>query len=97
MSVSAEARVRPTPDVLISELGDELVFLELGSEQYFGLDSVGRSIWKRLTTEDNVGKAIDALLEEFDVDRPTLTNDVDRLVEELMDKGLLKVTDDAAP
>ncbi|MGH7459481.1 MAG: PqqD family protein [Longimicrobiales bacterium] len=86
--------VRPRPDVLVSQVGDESVLLDLASEQYFGLDAVGRAMWEQLAGASSVEAAIVALLAEFDVDRETLERDAATLVHELAARGLVDVCDD---
>jgi hypothetical protein len=93
VTISRNTQVRPGADVLVSQVGDELVFLDLASEQYFGLDAVGRTLWERLTTAPNAGAAIDALITEFEVDRATLERDVTVLVGQLAARQLVELTD----
>jgi len=93
MILSSNMQVRPGPDVLVSQVGDELVFLDLASEQYFGLDAVGRTLWERLTTARCAGDAIDELLADFEVDRATLEHDVAVLVSQLAARQLVELTD----
>ena len=85
--------VRPTPDVLVSQVGDELVLLDLTSEQYFGLDTVGRAIWERLTTAPSIADALAALLDEFEVDRERLLHDMGRLLGDLVSRNLVELRD----
>ena len=93
MNLSPNTQVRPGPDVLVSQVGDELLFLDLASEQYFGLDAVGRTLWERLTTARTAGDAIEALLIEFEVDRATLEHDVSVLIQQLSARNLIALDD----
>ncbi len=92
-SVPLTRAVRPVADVLVSQVGDELVLLELDSEQYFGLDSMGRAMWERLTTSSNIAEAVAALLAEYEVDEPRLLQDVARLLGELVSRHLVELRD----
>lgn len=83
-------RVCPAPDVLVSQVGDELVLLDLGSEQYFGLDPVARSMWDKLMNGNDIETAVDALLEEYEVDRQQLLNDLSNLLEQLASRKLVE-------
>ena len=77
------------PDgVLARQVDDEMVLLDLESEQYYGLDHVGADIVTRLTREPE-HDALAALRRDYEVDEGTLRTDVDRLVAELLDAGLL--------
>ena len=90
-SISFSDRVRVPDDVLISNLQDESVFLNLDSEQYFGLDNVGTRMFSVLTTSDSIEAAYESLAEEYDVDREVLREDLIVLVEQLLKQGLVIV------
>jgi hypothetical protein len=78
-------------DVLMQRLpDDESVFLNLATEQYYGLDPTGTAMWAALTETGSVEAALDRLLGEFDVDRAVLSRDLDALVERLVGRGLIE-------
>ncbi len=77
------------PHILERELGSEIVLLNLETELYFGLDEVGARIWHSLTTLDSVAAAVEELTRVFDAEPETLEADVNRLVGELLERGLL--------
>ncbi len=79
-------------DVLISNLQDESVILNLQSERYFGLDSIGTRILTVLTTSESIETAYERLLQEYDVDGQALREDLTALVEDLVEKGLLDIS-----
>ena len=91
MTLALGDRVRPTEQALYKELDGEAVLLHLDSETYFGLNAVGARMWELLTTAPAMRDALDALLEEYDVDPATLRKDMDELVAELEARGLLRV------
>jgi hypothetical protein len=90
-------KFRPTADVLVSRLGEETVMLDLASERYFGLDSMGTAFWDALTTAPSAADAVDRLLELYEADRETVTRDVSMLIAQLKEKGLLELSDAASP
>ena len=92
MPISFSDRVKIPDDVLISNLQEESVILNLDSERYFGLDSVGTRILTVLTTAESIEVAYETLLREYDVDGPVLREDLMQLVESLVDKGLVQVS-----
>lgn len=81
--------VKVRDDVVSRVLDGEAVLLDLASGSYFGLNEVGTVVWEELRTHGQIRKAIDKVLEEFDVDRETAERDVAELVQELLDKKLL--------
>ena len=94
MTPSSTACVRPSPHVLFRDLQSEAVLLSLDDGRYFGLNDVGTRMWHALVTADSVAAARDVLLTEYDVDRNTLSQDLDRLLDQLIDLGLVHVLGD---
>jgi hypothetical protein len=92
MSVSFTDRIRVPKDVLISRLQEESVLLNLDNESYYGLDDVGTRMLSVLNSSDSVQSAWLQLVDEYDVDREVLRDDLVSLVERLLDQGLVEVT-----
>jgi hypothetical protein len=79
------------PEVMARQVGDETVILHLGSGNYFGLDPVGARVWQLLTEGKKPAEICDGMLSEYDVERADLERDVARLLQELVDHGLVTV------
>ena len=78
------------PDgVMFRELDGEAVILNVNTEHYFGLDEVGTRIWMVLTTAESIQAGIETLLEEYDVERDRLENDIRELLAQLIEHGLI--------
>ena len=92
MPFSFSDRLRLPQAVLISGLQDESVILNLDSERYFGLDDVGTRMFSVLITSPSIEKAFELLLEEYQVDREVLRQDLISIVDQLLAQGLLEVT-----
>jgi hypothetical protein len=92
MPISFSDRVSIPDDVLISNLQEESVILNLDTERYFGLDSVGTRILTVLTTSESIEAAYERLLGEYDVAGQVLRDDLLALVESLAEKGLVQVS-----
>jgi len=91
MSIDTSLRARPHGDALVRELEGEAVLLSLASGNYYSLDPMGLAVWNALTTSPTVEAALTSLLEEYEVDRATLENDVQSLIESLQQEGLLEL------
>lgn len=91
MSVSFASRLRATENVLIQEIRGEIMFLNMASESYFGLDAVGSRMYRTLVSADSIQSAFDALLQEYDVEEARLRSDLQDLISKLLDHGLLRV------
>jgi hypothetical protein len=92
MTFSFTDRVKVPDAVLISGLQEESVILNLDSERYYGLDDVGTRMLSVLTSSDSVQSAWEKLLEEYDVDREVLRQDLITLVDRLLEQGLIEVS-----
>ena len=77
---------------MISRLQEESVLLNLDSERYYGLDDVGTRMLSVLTSSDSVQSAWLQLVDEYDVDREVLREDLVTLVERLLEQGLVEVS-----
>ncbi len=72
------------------KLQDQIVLLNMSTQQYFGLDDVGTVMWNFLIELGDVDAVTDRLLATYDAGRETVAADLQRLVNDLMEKGLLK-------
>lgn len=77
-------------NLLVQEVGDEVMILDLDSEQYFALDEVGLRFWQLLDEVASFDAVIDRLGQEYDVDRERLAADMEIFVRTLIDKALLR-------
>lgn len=89
MPMSDATRIRVSPDVLFQEVNGETVLLDLASERYFGLNAVGTVAWGVLEAGGDLGSAVEAMLQSFDVERGTARADLESLLEELAGAGLV--------
>jgi len=81
--------VRIRAEVMARQVGDEVVILDLASGTYFGLDSVGARMWQLIGDGKNIGDVRDALLAEYEVSPEELERDMERLLQELLARGLI--------
>ena len=77
--------------VLARQASGETVLLNLQSEQYYGLDGVGTRLWELVEAGTTFGDAVRTLLEEYDVERAALVADLEALVAELHENGLVAI------
>ena len=88
-------RLRPSPEALSQAVAGETVMLDLRSEKYFGLNSVGTRVWELLQETDDVARIRERLLTEYDVDAARLDADLDDLLGRLLAAGLVTRPPDA--
>lgn len=77
--------------VIARRLDEETVILDIASGTYFGLDPVGTRIWTLLSEGKALGETCDAMLDEFEVERERLEQDMADLLEQLVGRGLIEI------
>ena len=87
--ISFADRVAIPTNVLVRFLDQESVLLNLNTERYFGLDSVGTRMWQLVTSAPTIDSAYCQLIEEFDADPETLRSDLSDLLNHLVENGLI--------
>lgn len=88
--LSIPAAVEPEDEVIFQALHDEMVLLNMKTQEYFGLDDVGSEMWNLLVEHGNVEKVVAVLADRYNVDQDTLRRDTLILIGRLMEAGLLK-------
>jgi len=96
-SISANAKVVVTKDQVSCDLSGEAAILNLKSGVYFGLNTVGASIWKLIQEPRSVKEIQDAIQEEYEVEPDQCERDVLELLRELSTHGLIEVVDEKNP
>ncbi|MDP9053677.1 MAG: PqqD family protein [Acidobacteriota bacterium] len=76
--------------VLYQELEDEVVLLNMESQEYFGLNEVGAQMWKCLMAVGDVQVAGDRLSGDYAAESSVIHADLHVLVRDLLAAGLLK-------
>ena len=77
-------------DVVMREVGDELVMLNIADENYFGMNSIGAQIMKLAQSPVALKAIVDSLFAEYEVERDLLERDIRLIACELIEAGLLK-------
>ena len=75
---------------LIAEVAGEVVLLHKDNGQYFGLNHVGKRIWDMLQNEVCQSEIVATIVSEFDAEQMAIQNDVECLIVELLEAGLVR-------
>lgn len=78
------------PTVAASELNGGAVLLDLDQSQYFGLNPVGETVWNQLSKASSLEQLCDAVCDQFEVPRAVCLKDVDKLLSQLLERGLIE-------
>jgi hypothetical protein len=92
-AISGSATVAAVADVLATELGGEVVMLNLSDGIYYGLEDVGARLWTLLKHPITVADLCGTLVLEFDVEPDRCERDVRALLNDLLSRGLVEIRD----
>jgi hypothetical protein len=84
-------KINISKEVLAQQLAGETVLLDLASESYFGLDEVSTRVWQLLQSGTGQAQLVETLLDEYEVEREVLEEDIGRLLGRLCDAGLITI------
>ena len=87
-----EDTIQVCDDVVFRELDGEAVILNLDTGIYFGLNEAGTRMWSLLQQEESLQRVFEALRAEYDVASEVLQADLLRLVEQMQEKGLIRLS-----
>jgi hypothetical protein len=79
-------------DHVFGDLDGEAVILHLGTGVYYGLNSVGTRVWTLIQSPISASAIRDVLLAEYDVDAAVCEKELIALLNDLSDRGLIKMT-----
>jgi hypothetical protein len=89
--VTLDQKVVSEQTVFAQEVDDEMVLLDMNSEKYFGLDSVGAVMWQVIEEKKVLKDVLNELLSYYDVEEERLKQDLLHFVENLQKSGLIRV------
>jgi len=89
--MNLDQKVTFAETVFAQEVDGEMVLLDMESENYFGLDEVGTSIWQAMQDKETLKEVFEVLLEQYEVEAEVLENDLSSFIGKLVESGLVKV------
>jgi hypothetical protein len=81
--------LRKADDALLQQVDDELILLNLTSEQYYALNDTGCRFLTVCLESADLEQAIRTLASEFQVSDPTVRSDLMILIDGLRSRGLV--------
>ena len=86
-----DQEVRFSDTVFAQQVDGEMVLLDMKSENYFGLDSVGTDIWQAIEKKKRLKEVLEILKEQYEADEDVLRRDLIAFVKQLQEQGLIEV------
>ena len=84
-------RYQRTPSVLFAELGSDVVALEVNLGYCFGMQDGAAAIWNLLGDPIGIDEIVEQLTMTHEVDPATCRLDVERIIGQLEQEGLVTV------
>lgn len=92
--LSETSKVVVTKDQVSCDLSGEAAILNLKRGVYFGLNTVGASIWKLIQEPKTLKEIRDFVMEEYDVDSGRCEQDILEILQDLSTHGLIEIVDE---
>ena len=81
--------MQPASDIIARKLGESAVLIRMRTSRIYELNATGARIWELLKQHTSRDTVIEALLEEFHIERHDAEAAVDELLETLRSEGLI--------
>lgn len=91
MNATVPGFVEIGDSVLYQTVGDEIVLLNMTSQEYLGLDSVGADVWQLILEHRDVAAVAERLAGIYAVDEQTARGDIEPLISDLLAAKFLKI------
>lgn len=88
-------RFRPSADVVAQRLGDELVLVQLKTDQIFVLNRTGACLWELVCDGHEWGEVERRMLAQFDVTQAQFAGEAESLLATLERERLLEPENDS--
>ncbi len=85
----------PGSDVLVAHLAGEAVLLDLRDKNYYRLNETAAFVWKAIENGSRRDEILTQIADEFEVAERDACREVDRLLSDFADRGLISVVDEA--
>ncbi len=83
--------ISTTDKAVHCDLEDEVVILGLEDGVYYGLNPVGAFIWNLIQEPHTFAQIREAILAEYEVEKEVCEKDLQELLADLMEKGLIEI------
>jgi hypothetical protein len=89
--INSNSTIVASPDNLATELGDEIVLLNLQKGAYHGLEGVGPRIWELIQQPRLVSEIHQKLVSEYDVSPEECERDLMEVLSDMAKRGLIEI------
>ena len=87
--IESETVLTASPDAIGSDVDGEIVLISVTTGKYFGFDTIGSEIWRRLQAPISLGDLCAGLQADCDGDAVTIEREAREFVAKLAERGLV--------
>jgi Coenzyme PQQ synthesis protein D (PqqD) len=88
-----EPTLMPHPSVVSRRVHDEVVLVHLDTNRIYALNSTAARFWELVEEGCSRAEAEARLVETFEVEAAEVNHEVDECVKQLVDEGLVQITE----
>jgi Coenzyme PQQ synthesis protein D (PqqD) len=85
------ARFQLTPETIVKVFDDSTALVHMKTNRIHVLNQTATLIWKFICAGNSRAEIQDLLLQEFQVDESELSKEIDILLQQLQDEGLIQL------
>jgi hypothetical protein len=93
MEVTAKTRFERDPEVVGKVIDGEAIIINLATGMYYSADEVGALIWALLEGGQSLDEVAANIAAQYVVSADTARADAERVIQRLLEEGLMKVAD----
>jgi Coenzyme PQQ synthesis protein D (PqqD) len=90
LEIDATALIHRSPSVVSAAVDEEVVIMQPTNGRCFELDEIGKDIWARLETPQNLNALIDKLAADYNADRAVIADDVRGLLSRWAERDMVQ-------
>lgn len=93
LSISMETKVSAAQQMLSSDIGNELVMMDINLGKYFSLKGPSGRVWELINKDTSVETIYRTLLEEYDVEADQCRQELFALLNDMYDAKMIEIVD----
>jgi hypothetical protein len=91
-ATEASLYLRPHPDVIVQNMGEETLLLHLRTDRFYELNRTAARFWELLSASHGLAAIQEQMLREFDVDKAQLADEIANLLTLMKNEDLVIIT-----
>ena len=92
-NISIDTKISSAKQILSSDIGDEMVMMDINLGKYFSLKGPSGRVWELIDKETTVQSILETLLEEYDVEAKQCEEELFALLHDMHDANMIAAAD----